>query len=617
MPHSLEIIKDRIRIDLSVIIAGFLVILGLLLLAYQQHRQEEDNQWVVHTYQVMDHVKAVEALLVDAETGARGYAATQDSVFLEPYRQARSQIESNLGTLPQLVADNPAQQRRVRQLNQLAKAKVAIVDRIVRTKPLPASPASHTLFQQGKQRMDAVRQHVRSMTAVEQALLKTRQQRAQNANRYTLGLTGLIGGLALLAFWQAYGLIQQSLTRRLQAQVVARQSADLLRAVIHNVPTGLVLYQAVRDSAGEIIDFIYTLSNPVNDRVAGRQADELFQVSLLAHSPVTRTNGVYEDLVQVVRSGQPLSRLRHFQSDRVQGWFDSRYVKQEDGVLVSFLDVTALKEAQLTQQQQAQALERANQELQRSNASLQSFAFVASHDLQEPLRKIEAFGNLLVELYAKELDEQGANYLQRMQVAARRMAHLIRALLSYARLGNAPTVVAPVSMSGLVDEILDDLETAITRSGVQITVGELPTLPGEVTQLRQLLQNLISNAIKFSQKPGGGLAQVTISSRLVAGGELPAGAPTAVPGAYWEIGVSDNGIGFDVQYLDRIFEAFQRLHSDKQFSGSGIGLAICKRVVENHGGWITADSQPGEGATFRVYLPEGGASPARSEEPPE
>lgn len=617
MSHSLEIIKDRIRIDLSVIIAGFLVILGLLLLAYQQYRQEEDNEWVVHTYQVMDHVKAVEALLVDAETGARGYASTQDSVFLEPYRQARPQIESNLGNLPQLVADNPAQQQRARQLNQLAKAKVAVVDRLVRTKPSPASPAWHALLKQGKQRMDAVRQHVRAMTAVEQALLKTRQERARNTNRYTLGLTGLIGGLAMIAFWQAYGLIQQSLTRRLQAQVAARQSADLLRTVIHNVPTGLVLYQAVRDPAGEIIDFIYTLSNPVNDRVAGRQAGELLQVSLLAHSPVTRTNGVYEDLVQVVRSGQPLSRLRHFQSDRVQGWFDTRYVKQEDGVLVSFLDVTALKEAQLTQQQQAQALERANQELQRSNASLQSFAFVASHDLQEPLRKIEAFGNLLVELYAKELDEQGINYLQRMQVAAQRMAHLIRALLNYARLGNAPTVVAPVSMSGLVDEILDDLETAITRSGVQITVGELPTLPGEVTQLRQLLQNLISNAIKFSQKPGGGLAQVAVNSRLVAEGQLPAGAPAAARGAYWEIGVSDNGIGFDVQYLDRIFEAFQRLHSDKQFSGSGIGLAICKRVVENHGGWITADSQPGEGATFWVYLPEGGPSLAQSEEQPD
>ncbi|WP_158500592.1 sensor histidine kinase [Spirosoma radiotolerans] len=591
--------KARIRIDISVIIAGFLLLIGLFLLVYQQVRQEEDNQWVVHTYQVIDRLKAVEALLVDAETGARGYAATQDSVFLEPYRQARPRIDSNLEALPKLVADNPAQQRRARQLNKLAKAKVAIVDQLIRNTP---SPESNSLLKQGKQRMDAVRRHVTAMIAVEQALLKTRQQRVQAVNQYTMVLIGLLLLLALLAFRQAYGIIRKELTGRLQAQVAARQSAELLQTIIHNVPTGLVLYEAVRDPAGEVIDFIYALSNPVNDQVAGRQAGELLQVSLLTHSPVTRTNGVFDDLVQVVDSGQPLSRIRRFQSDRVQGWFDSRYVKQGDGVLVSFLDVTALKEAELTQQQQAQALQSANEELQRSNASLQSFAFIASHDLQEPLRKIESFGNLLVGQYANELDEKAADYLRRMQAAARRMSHLIRDLLNYSRLSSAPTVFAPVSMSLLVEEILDDLETTISRSGAQITVGELPILPGDATQLRQLMQNLVSNAIKFSQKPAG-MAQVAINSRHVAGADIPALVPLSTESVYWEIRVSDNGIGFDEQYLDQIFEVFQRLHTKQQFSGSGIGLAICKRVVENHGGWITADSQLGQGATFRVYLP--------------
>lgn len=601
MPHSFDIFKARIRFDLSLILAGLLVLLGLLLLAYQQLRQREDNQWVVHTYQVIDRLNAVEALLVDAETGVRGYAATRDSVFLEPYRQARPRIERNLETLPQLVADNPAQQRRARQLNRLAKVKVATVDQLVSQLP---SPSADSLLRQGKKRMDAVRRHVRIMVAVEQSLLQTRQQRTQTTNRFILELIGLLIGVALLGFGQAYGTLRGELKRRQAAQQAARQGAELLQTVVTNVPTGLVLYQAVRQADGDIIDFIYTLSNPVNDQLAGRPAGQLLQVSLLTHSPVTRTNGVFEDLIRVVSSGQPLARIRHFVSDRVQGWFDSRYVKQGDGVLVSFLDVTALKEAELTQQQQALALQALNQDLQRSNASLQSFAFVASHDLQEPLRKIEAFGQLLMEQYAHQLDEQAANYLRRMQAAARRMSHLIRDLLSYSRLGSRQTVFEAVSLANLVSEILDDLEPTLIRSGVQLTVGELPTLAGDPTQLRQLLQNLISNALKFSQKSVGGPPQVTITSQRVAGTDPSVRARSGDDEkAYWMIDVIDNGIGFDVRYLDRIFEVFQRLHTTQQFSGSGIGLAICKRVAENHGGWITADSQPGQGATFRVYLP--------------
>ncbi|HEX9956550.1 MAG TPA: ATP-binding protein, partial [Fibrella sp.] len=202
------------------------------------------------------------------------------------------------------------------------------------------------------------------------------------------------------------------------------------------------------------------------------------------------------------------------------------------------------------------------------------------------------------------LDEKAADYLRRMRLAAKRMSLLIRDLLAYSRLSSTPTVFEPVSILALVTDIVDDLEIAITKSGVQITVGELPDVPGDSTQLRQLLQNLISNAIKFTHMPAGA-AQVAITSRPVNGADMATSANVEadVQKLFWEISVQDNGIGFDPKYLDRIFEVFQRLNSRQQFAGSGIGLAICKRVAENHGGWITAESQPGQGATFRVYLP--------------
>ncbi|ADB38106.1 sensor histidine kinase [Spirosoma linguale] len=599
MPHSFDTFKARMRIDFSVIIAGFLLLLGLLLLGYQQVRQDANSQWVEHTYQVIDQLKAVEALLVDAETGARGFAATRDRVFLEPYRQARPRIDSNLEALPKLVADNPAQQRRARQLDQLAKAKVAIVDQLVRTIP---SPAADALLKQGKQRMDAVRRQVRAMIAVEQALLKTRQQRTLTANRYTMGLIALLLALALLAFWQASGIIQQELTQRLEVQRATRQTAELLQSIIRNVPTGLVVYQAVRDLDGQIVDFIYTLSNPVNDQVAGRQAGELLQVSLLTHAPVTRTNGIYADLVQVVTSGQPLYRIRHFQSDRVQGWFDSRYVKQGDGVLVSFLDVTALKEAELTQQQQALALQRANQELQRSNDSLQSFAFVASHDLQEPLRKIESFSTLLMGQYSHKLDEHAADYLRRMQSAASRMSTLIRDLLAYSRISTQPDATNAVPLTLVARQAATDLDLLIDETRAIIRIDPLPTVLGDASQLGQLFLNLLANALKFRRT--GVVPQIEIQSHPVPASELPSSVkPARMAATYHRIDVADNGIGFEEQYVDRIFQVFQRLHSKSAYAGTGIGLAICEKVVSNHGGAITATSQPGQGATFSIYLP--------------
>ena len=601
MRYSPESFKARIQIDTRFILAASLLLGGLFVMFYQHAREEEDNQWVVHTYQVIDQLKAIEALLVDAETGARGYVATGDTQFLQPYHQALPTLSTNLRQLPQLVADNPAQQRQVLELERLAKAKVAVVQQIVNPAP---SVSPRQLLTLGKQRMDAVRRQVASMIAVEQALMKVRDQRVKTAYRNTNVLTVLLLVLALFAFAHARLLIRRELKRRQEAQADARISAQLLQNVIDNVPSGLVLYQAVRSPTGQIIDFIHTLSNPANDRITGRSAGELLNLSMLEHYPDNRTNGFFDDLVKVIETGQPLHRLIHYEANNFSGWFDTQYAKQDDGVLFTYLDVTALKEAELTQQQQAQALQAANRELQRSNTSLQSFAYIASHDLQEPLRKIDSFSNLLESEYGPQLDDKAADYLRRMRLAAKRMSLLIRDLLAYSRLSSTPTVFEPVSILALVTDIVDDLEIAITKSGVQITVGELPDVPGDPTQLRQLLQNLISNAIKFTHMPAGA-AQVAITSRPVNGTDMATSADGAADAQklFWEISVQDNGIGFDPKYLDRIFEVFQRLNSRQQFAGSGIGLAICKRVAENHGGWITAESQPGQGATFRVYLP--------------
>ncbi|NID11775.1 PAS domain-containing protein [Fibrivirga algicola] len=243
----------------------------------------------------------------------------------------------------------------------------------------------------------------------------------------------------------------------------------------------------------------------------------------------------------------------------------------------------------------------ANELLTRSNENLQRFAYVASHDLQEPLRKIQQFGDLLSTEYAAALGSQGV-YLERMQAAASRMSNLIQDLLSYSRITAQSAVRQPVSLHQVVDQVLTDLELVIEETNARISVGSLPTVTGDATQLVQLFQNLLSNALKFRQPATTPFIQ--LRAQLVPHADLPVTVKPVRPADwYHQLDVVDNGIGFEPQYAQRIFEAFQRLHRKHEYAGTGIGLSICERVVTSHGGAITASSQPGHGATFTVYLP--------------
>lgn len=245
--------------------------------------------------------------------------------------------------------------------------------------------------------------------------------------------------------------------------------------------------------------------------------------------------------------------------------------------------------------------------LSRSNSNLEKFAYVASHDLQEPLRKIMSFGDLLKSQYADQLGD-GAAHLQRMQSSAERMSILIRDLLTYSRISTRQESTEPVALTDIVNTVLADLDLLIEETGAVVTVGPLPTVPGDPLQLWQLVQNLLSNALKFRQADR--LPRIRVSAQSVAAADLPSTVKPARPAmTYHRIDVTDNGIGFDEKYVDRIFQVFQRLNGRSQFAGTGIGLAICEKVAANHGGTITASSQPGQGATFSVYLPD--SSPAK------
>lgn len=257
------------------------------------------------------------------------------------------------------------------------------------------------------------------------------------------------------------------------------------------------------------------------------------------------------------------------------------------GAVVSMHDITERKEADAV-------LRAFSQKLQESNRELEQFAAVASHDLQEPLRKIQAFGDRLQTRFADSLGEQGQEYIERMMASAARMRILINDLLDYSRVTTKGQPFVAVDLLAVTQQVMSDLAGRIEDTNGHVEVEELPTIDADPLQMHQLLQNLIANGLKF-HKPGEA-PLVRIESAIVEA-ENGGGRP------WCRITIRDNGIGFEEAYRERIFELFQRLHGRNEYEGTGIGLAICRKIVQRHGGEITAESAPGRGAKFIVMLP--------------
>ncbi len=303
---------------------------------------------------------------------------------------------------------------------------------------------------------------------------------------------------------------------------------------------------------------------------------------------------VVADAELVVRAtGQPERYLRCF-GQQLRG--DGGRVF---GAVVSMRDMTDRREYERELVRTADALRASNQELEK-------FAYIASHDLQEPLRKIQAFGTRLATKFREAVGEQGKDYIDRMLDSAGRMRRLIEDLLAFSRVTTKGGTFEAVDLNAVARDVLNDLEDQLARSGGRVDVGPLPTVPGDLSQLRQVFQNLIGNALKFSRSDVPPV--VTLTATPFA--DLPADAHLP-PGPGWRIAVRDNGIGFDPQYADRIFELFQRLHGRADYEGTGLGLAIVRKIVLRHGATITAHSRPGHGAEFVLDWPARPAADSR------
>jgi hypothetical protein len=232
-------------------------------------------------------------------------------------------------------------------------------------------------------------------------------------------------------------------------------------------------------------------------------------------------------------------------------------------------------------------MERYIEELARSNQELQQFAFVASHDLQEPVRKLLFYSDYLLSQYTGSLDQKGVDYLENMRSASQRMRSLIQDLLLFSQINSEELKYNEVDLNKIAQEALQDFEIAIEEKGAVLTIQPLPAIKGDERMMRQLFENIISNSLKYSNTTTHPVIDISCQQK----------------GQFFELSFKDNGIGFDEQYLPQMFTLFQRLHNRKIYDGTGLGLSICRKIVDLHGGKIWAEGKEGHGAIFYVSLP--------------
>jgi PAS domain S-box-containing protein len=365
-----------------------------------------------------------------------------------------------------------------------------------------------------------------------------------------------------------------------------RENRELLDSVLNNIKDGIVAV----DEKGQ-----YFVFNPAAEKIMGRTPEGFQRGQRMKHFNIFRMDGVTpfpenEGSLEKAIRGEETNDVEmiiknSLHPDGVLVVTSGRPLLDEKGNILGGVSIFR----DITEQKHQENLKIYAKALEASNRDLQDFIFVASHDLQEPLRKIQSYGNFLKDEAKESLTGDSAIYLSRIQGAARRMSILIEDLLQLTRITTKAKPFERVDLSEIVREIQTDLEIRLTETGGKIEVGDLPQVEADPAQMRQLFQNLISNSLKYAKK---GVPPVIRVESI-----------TDTSDGRCRVWVKDNGIGFEQQYAEKIFNIFQRLHANDEYEGTGIGLAICRKVVERHGGKITASSELGQGAIFEVVLP--------------
>jgi len=542
----------------------------------------ELEQWVRHTHEVIENLERLMSALQNVQSSFRGMVITGKESYLGSYHANIASTEQYDLTIRRLTVDNPLQQQRLPALEKLAAQLIRFSDGVIslrRTKGMQA--AAETIGEgTGQRLMDEFQVGIRDMQDEELRLLAVRSvgaRRRMAQAKTALVFSSLMGLFA--ATFAVWSVRRESSGRALVVEKL-RESEEKYRSLIDGVQDYAIF---TLDPGGKVISW-----NAGAERIKGYKAEEIIGQDFSRFYLQTDIDeGKPEkELHLAATSGR--SELEHWRVRKDGSRFWANVVltaaRDSSGLLVGFSEIS--QDISERKKSEEHLIEKVA-ELKRSNDDLEKFASVASHDLQEPLRMVASFTQLLAKRYKGRLDSDADEFIGYAVDGSNRMQSLIKDLLTYSRAGSNGKILREISSADALKTALTGLRATIVESGAEVTQEGLPALTTDDGQLALVFQNLVGNAIKYRSAE---VPRIHVSATKNGGNE-------------WIFSVRDNGMGIEPQYFERIFVLFQRLHGQTEFKGSGIGLAICKKILERLGGRIWVESQLTKGSTFCFALP--------------
>ena len=545
--------------------------------------------WVTHTHLVIEKITLVLSRTKDIETGGRGFVITGDERYLEPYTAAVAVVSDELKQLHELTLDNPRQQQRVDRLEPLVSSKIEIVAEMISTRRTSGfvEASQSALIGRSKAAMDSIRVLADEMIQEEHSLLEKRSAEAQAATSRALAILagGTIASIVLLA--AVFFALRREILQRRRIQDGLIQSEERLRLFTSGVKEYAIF---MLDPAGRVTNW-----NDGAERIKGYTAAEIIgrHFSCFYSQEDIKQGKPGLEIKKVMEVGRMEDEGWRVRKDGSRFWANVviTAIRNPSGVLLGFSKITRdMNERKQTEeaiQKLNEDLKRRAEELTAANKELEAFSYSVSHDLRAPLRHINGYVELLNKYSASALDAKSVHYLKTIADSANQMGTLIDDLLVFSRMGRSEMRWTQVDLAVQVRNTIDSMSPDTKERKVEWKVGAMPSVRGDAAMLRQVIYNLIGNAVKYTRTRE--TAEIEIGSSNGAGENI--------------VFVKDNGVGFDMQYADKLFGVFQRLHSSDEFEGTGIGLANVRRIVQRHGGRTWAEGKVDVGASVYFSLP--------------